>query len=181
MFNLLNQENYSVLEKEKLRYGIQIILSEFNKLLIIYLVAFLLNCVMPTLVTHLTFLLLRQVCLGYHFKSLYTCIGWSMITFPIAIKFLTELNRDFSGVFLYAIFCILLLTIYILAPKGTENQPIISEKHRNYLRKKMSVRLLVIIAVFCFSSEEIKILIAYGVFLEVIMLFLQTLKGEDVI
>jgi len=179
LFSLLNQENYSVLEKEKLRFGIQIILSEFNKLLIIYLVAFVLDCVVPTLVTHLTFLLLRQVCLGYHFKGLYTCIIWSILTFPVAIKSLLEFyDWNLSGAFLYGIFGILLLAIYVLAPRGTENQPVINKKHKSYLRKKMSFRMIILIGVFCFSSEEIRVLISYGVFIEVIMLILQTLKGD---
>ncbi|MFJ8235576.1 accessory gene regulator ArgB-like protein [Ureibacillus sp. NPDC094379] len=179
LFSLLKQENYSVLEKEKLRFGIQIILSEFNKLLIIYLIAFLLDCAVPTLVTHLTFLLLRQVCLGYHFNSLSVCIVWSMIAFPVTTKFLTLYTQNVSGTFLYGIFCILLLSIYTLAPKGTENQPIINNKHQVYLRKKISRRLIILIGVFYFSSLEFKILISYGVFLEVFLLILQTLKGDD--
>lgn len=176
---MLNQENYSVVEKEKLRFGIQIILSEFIKLLIIYLVAFLLDCIVPTMITHLAFFLLRQVCLGYHFKNLYICVGWSIIVFPLAVKFLANSYVEFLETSLYIGLCILLLLVYILAPRGTENQPIISKKHRSYLREKMSKRMLIIIGVFCFSSLETKVLITYGVFLETIMIILQTLKGED--
>ncbi|MEL4024856.1 accessory gene regulator ArgB-like protein [Lysinibacillus endophyticus] len=181
MFSFLNQENFSPLEKEKLRFGIQIVLAEINKLLIIYLVAFLLDCFVPTLITHLSFLLLRQVCLGYHFKNLYICIAWSLIAFPIAINFLTNQFGNLSAIFLYIGFCILLLFIYILAPQGTENQPIISEKHRSYLRKQMNIRLFILIGVFCFSPEEMKVLISYGVFLEVFMLITQKIKGEKLV
>ncbi|MGE7664834.1 accessory gene regulator ArgB-like protein [Ureibacillus composti] len=181
MFNLLVQENYSVLEKEKLRFGIQIVLSELIKLLIIYVIAILLDCVLPTFITHLAFLILRQVCFGYHFKGLLTCIAWSIITFPVAIKCLIELHHqlNFSDATLYVIFCTFLLAVYLLAPKGTVNQPIINEKHRRFLRKKMCFRMLLLIGVFCFSSVEIKLLISYGVLIEVIMLTLQpTLKGD---
>ena len=61
LFNLLVQENYSVLEKEKLRFGIQIVLSELIKLLIIYVIAILLDCVLPTFITHLAFLILNRL------------------------------------------------------------------------------------------------------------------------
>ena len=154
------------------------ILSEFHKLLIIYLIAFLLDCFIPTLITHLTFLLLRQVCFGYHFKNLYICIGWSIIAFPIVVNFLSNLYVNPSKTFLYIGFCILLIFVHTLAPKGTENQPIISQKHRSHLRKKMKIRLLFLFLVFSFSPSEIKLFIFYGVFLETILLVLQTLKGE---
>nr|WP_239585764.1 accessory gene regulator B family protein [Lysinibacillus composti] len=181
LFNLLVQENYSALEKEKLRFGIQIVLSELIKLLIIYLAAILLDCVLPTFITHLAFLILRQVCLGYHFNGLFTCIVWSIITFPVAVKCLMELHHhlNFSSATLYVIFCIFLLMVYLLAPKGTVNQPIINEKHCRFLRKKMCFRMLLLIGVFFFSSVEIKLLISYGVLIEVIMLTLQTtIKGD---
>lgn len=66
--------------------------------------------------------------------------------------------------------------IFLLAPKGTVNQPIINQKHRSYLRKKVKIRLLLLVAVFYFSPLEIKAFIAYGIFLEVVMLIVQTLK-----
>lgn len=172
----MNQEQYSDIEKEKLKFGIQIILSEFTKLLLIYLVAFLLDCIVPTSITHLTFFLLRQVCLGYHFKNLYICLSWSTIAFPIAVNYLADLYLNFSITFLYIVTSVLLLVVYKLAPKGTENQPIISQKHQSHLRKKMTIRLLLIVGVFCFSPLEVKVFIAYGVFLETIMLIAQTIK-----
>ena len=178
MFSFLNQEHFSSLEKEKLRFGIQIVLAEFYKLLMIYFVAFLLDCIGPTLITHLSFLLLRQVCLGYHFKNLYICIAWSMLAFPIAIHFITNQSGNRSAIFLYISFCILLLFIYILAPQGTENQPIISAKHRNYLQKQKNIRLVILIGLFCVSTTDMKVLISYGVFLEVFMLISQKIRGE---
>ncbi|MGE7093778.1 accessory gene regulator ArgB-like protein [Lysinibacillus sp. NPDC048646] len=173
LFNLLNQEDYSILEREKLKFGIKIILSEFNKLLIIYAIAFLLDCVIPTLITHLTFFFLRQVCFGYHFKNLYICIGWSIFAFPITVHYLAESLTNFSTTLLFILFCITCLLLYKLAPKGTENQPIINQNHLNHLRDKMKLRLLVIVGLFFLSPFKIKVFIEYGVFLESIMLLLQ--------
>lgn len=152
LFDVLDQEQYSFLEREKLKFGIQIILAEFNKLLIIYLVSLLLDCIIPTLIVHLSFFLLRQVCFGYHFKSLLTCIGWSMVAFPLAIYYLVDFHVNFSVNLLNIIFSILLLMIYILAPKGTNNQPVISKEHRKYLRRKIKIRLLLLVGVYFFSS-----------------------------
>ncbi|WP_223556601.1 MULTISPECIES: accessory gene regulator ArgB-like protein [Lysinibacillus] len=178
LFNVLNQEQYSFLEREKLKFGIKIILSEFNKLLLIYLAAFLLDCMFPTLITHLSFFLLRQVCLGYHFKSLFTCIGWSMVAFPVAIYYLADFYVNFSELLLNIIFCILLVSIYTLAPKGTKNQPVISNAHREHLRRKMKIRLFLLVGVYFLSPIVVKFFIFYGVFLETIMLVLQSIKGE---
>ena len=178
LFNLLDGEEYLPIEREKLKFGIQIILTEFYKLLFIYLIAFLLNCIVPTLIIHLIFFLLRQVCLGYHFKNLYVCLIWSAMVFPVVAHYLTNLNIKLQVAYLYTGISIFILFIYMLAPKGTKNQPIINRKHRNYLRKKMTIRLLLIVVIFCFSPLKIKVFIIYGVFLETIMLIVQTLKGR---
>lgn len=133
-----------------------------------------------TLIIHLTFFLLRQVCLGYHFKVLYTCLIWSAIAFPVAAHYLAGLSINFSVTYLYISSIILFLLIFILAPKGTVNQPIINQRHQGYLRKKMTARLLLLIVVFCFSPLSVKVFIVYGVFLETIMLIVQTLKERIV-
>ncbi|MGN7479039.1 accessory gene regulator ArgB-like protein [Solibacillus silvestris] len=174
----MNQEHYSMLEREKLKFGIQIILSEFYKLLLIYLLAFLLDCIFPTFIIHLTFFLLRQVCLGYHFSNLYICLVWSAIAFPVAADYLADLTIVLPVIYLYIGTSILLLLVYTLAPKGTGNQPVINQTHRSHLRKKMNIRLLLIIGAFCLSPLKIKAFIAYGILLETVMLIVQTLKGE---
>ncbi len=40
----LIQENHNEIEKEKIRFGIQLIVNDIWKILFIYIVAFLLNC-----------------------------------------------------------------------------------------------------------------------------------------
>lgn len=174
----MNQEHYSTIEQEKLKFGIQIFLSEFYKLLVIYLVALLLDCIVPTLIIHLSFFLLRQVCLGYHFNNLYICLICSVLAFPIAAHYIAILDFSFSTFNLYLGILLLVSIIYILAPRGTENQPIINQKHLSYLRQKMTLRLLLLFVAFSFSPLQIKLFIIYGVFLEVIMLIIQTLKGR---
>lgn len=176
LINYLDQEHYSGLERKKLTFGIQIVLSETFKLLLIYLVAFLLNCIIPTLIIHLTFFLLRQVCLGYHFNNLYVCLVWSTLAFPLAAGYIADIDVVIPTLYLYTGSGILLVLIYMLAPKGTENQPVINQMHRNYLRKKMTIRLLLIVVVLILSPLKIKYFIIYGILLETTMLLIQTLK-----
>lgn len=176
LFTWLNQATYNESEREKLKFGIQMILSEFYKALIIYLTAYFLDCVIPTLITHLTFFFLRQVCFGYHFKNLYVCIVWSLISFPLATNYLANLNVDFSSIIQYFILGIFLVSFYFLAPQGTENHPIISQQHRRYLRKKMTVRLCLLVVVFFIIPSGIQLFITYGLFLETLMLILQIIK-----
>ena len=177
---MLNQKDYPSIKEEQLKFGIQIILSELYKILLIYYLAFLLDCIVLTLVVHITFFLLRQVCLGYHFKNLYVCLIWSTIAFPIATNYITNLTLNFSSFYLYVGILLPLSIIYILGPRGTENQPIINQSHRSYLRKKIIIRLLLLITVFYFSPLKIQIFIIYGVILEVFMLILQILKERVV-
>ncbi|WP_342471385.1 accessory gene regulator B family protein [Metasolibacillus sp. FSL H7-0170] len=54
---LIKQRIYTRLEQEKIRYGVRIILKEFYKLLLLYSVAFLLDCLLPTFIIHMVFYL----------------------------------------------------------------------------------------------------------------------------
>ena len=166
------------MEKEKLKLGIQIIISESYKLILIYLLAYLLNCIVPTLIAHLTFFILRQVCFGYHFNNLIICLATSIIAFPITIKYLADYYSIIPTFLLYIIFIIILVFIYKLAPKGTEKHPIINQHHKKYLRRKMAFRVFIIVGIFCISTFEIKVFIAYGALLESLMLISQSIKGE---
>lgn len=178
VFRLLDQDHFSDLEREKLRFGIQIILAESYKIILVYSLAFLLDCIIPTLLAHLTFFLLRQVCLGYHFDNLWVCLCISIITFPIAIKYIALNYNSISTTYLYIIFAIILILIYTLSPKGTEKQPVINQEHKKYLRKKMTLRVLLIVGIFCIMPFGMKVFIAYGAFVESIMLIAQSMKGE---
>ncbi|MFC5542826.1 accessory gene regulator ArgB-like protein [Ureibacillus suwonensis] len=178
MYHLLNQEYFSNLEREKLKFGIQLILSELYKIILIYSLAYLLDCIVPTLIAHISFFLLRQVCFGYHFSNLYVCIGTSIITFPIAVKLIASYYNMISGTLLYIIFGVSLILIYMLAPKGTEKHPLINQNHKKYLRKKMMFRVFLIFGIFCIVNFDVKVFIAYGVLVETIMLIAQSIKGE---
>ncbi len=101
-----------------------------------------------------------------------------MVAFPVAIYYLADFYVNFSELLLNIIFCILLVSIYTLAPKGTKNQPVISNAHREHLRRKMKIRLFLLVGVYFLSPIVVKFFIFYGVFLETIMLVLQSIKGE---
>ena len=161
---LIKQRIYTRLEQEKIQYGVRIILKEFYKLLLLYSVAFLLNCLLPTFIIHMVFYFIRQVAFGAHFQNAVSCIICSILVFPIMALILTSILIPMWvvwGIGAAAVFLILLK-----APVGTGKHPIVNNQHRQYLRKKLYVRIVMINIVLLFSSESMQSYIVYGLVIQ---------------
>lgn len=171
LFNRLVQPQYSELERTKLIFGIRVLLTNVITLLVVYTASILLGCVLETLITHVAFFLVRQVALGYHFKNIYECIAWSAIAFPVASKALTYLSL--MDWIVYAVLAIAAVVIFTIAPCGTTKQPVVNEKHRLHLRKKLKIRLPLIVIAFIFVPSIFKPFLALGLTIQTILLLVQ--------
>ncbi len=178
--NLLSkQANYTELDREKIRFGVRILLSECYKLLIIYGIAYLLGCTLPTLIVHASFLLLRQVALGAHFQSVISCLIWSTLSFPIMAALLHTWTFPAKSVWGIGFICMLL--ILWKAPVETAKQPVVNKQHRQFLRKKVYFRLAIVSIIFCLVPLAIQQLIVWGIVILTICLYIQLFKGGSTI
>ncbi|WP_100332116.1 accessory gene regulator ArgB-like protein [Bacillus xiapuensis] len=173
---LIKQKNYTQLDQAKIRFGVRLIFADLCKFLIVYGAAFLLDCVLPTFVTHITFYTLRQKSFGYHFSSSFSCIAWSVLAFPIMSACLAALPLPLWLVWSTGIFSA--TTVFLYAPVGTAKQPIINEKHRLYLRKQAHTRLLTTGIITCTIPIYIHKFIVLGVAIQSLALLIQKFKGE---
>ncbi|HIW34362.1 MAG TPA: accessory gene regulator B family protein [Candidatus Paenibacillus intestinavium] len=171
LFNRLVRENHTTLERSKLNYGIRIMLTNLTTIVTVYMVAILLGCLLETMITNVAFFLIRQVALGYHFKSLFQCVGYSIIGFPLVSKLITYVS--ISDWIVYTIFALTTFIIVMIAPIGTVKQPVYNEKHRLYLRKRIWPRLGVLLLAILLVPTVLKPFIALGLVLECAVLVVQ--------
>jgi accessory gene regulator B len=172
----LIQENHSEMEKEKIRFGIRLIVNDIWKILFIYIVAFILNCFMATLITHITFIVLRQVCFGFHFQNSVICLVASIVSLPIGLYIITSTTMDTD----YLIFLIGFLSTFLLlllAPVGTTKRPVFNQNHRNYLRKQLFIRLSALWILILILKGDYQLFILYAINLIAISVLTKKILG----
>lgn len=174
---LIQDDHHTELEKEKIRFGIQLIFNDLWKVLIIYIIALVLNCFIPTLVTHIAFILLRQVCFGFHFQNSWICLISSIVSLPVALYLVDRINLDSEYKFLIGILTSLILLI--IAPIGTKKRPVFNQKHRIYLRKKLIIRLFILWLTILFLKENYQTFIMYAILLITISVIIQKILGGE--
>ena len=158
-------DNYSHIEKVKIAYGMEILLENLIKTVIIIGLAFALGGLKYTLVAILSFAILRFFTFGLHCQSGLMCLLLSVfldVMSPILIKdiYVGTIPR-----------CILMITyvflIFKYAPADTENVPILSKKERKQKKIASYILLSVAILVACIiPNNEISNILVFGYFIQ---------------
>lgn len=174
---LIQQGSYSELEQEKIRFGVRLIWTEVYKMIIVYIVAFALDSLLPTMVTHLSFYILRQVSFGYHFSSVTSCMAWSIVAFPILSAVLNKFPLNSWVLWGGGGLAVVIMMYH--APVGTKKHPIVNEKHRLFLRKKLWMRLFIVGVFLCLVPVSIQSFIVLGLIIQSVVLLMQVLGGEE--
>lgn len=172
--NFLITPTHTSIEQSKIRYGVEVIISEMQKLLIIYGVAIFLNCLLEAFVTHISFYILRQVCFGFHFENKATCIIWSIVLFPILSKISTYVRLD--NLHLLIILGGSSLILLGIAPRGTAKHAVINDAHKQYLKKKIIKRIVILFIIALFIPPYFQKLITLGIIIELCLVILQIFK-----
>lgn len=126
-------------EIEIIQYGIQGILINTFKFIILFSTAYLLKILNYTVVAFIAFGILRTFASGVHASSSMKCILINYITFLGNVYL--SLNVQLSKLLISAIFIISLILIIIYAPADTNERPLVS---RN-LRKKLKIKSIIIV------------------------------------
>lgn len=178
LVNILIQEKHNYIEREKIVYGVRLILNDFWKVIIIYLIAYCLNCFTATFITHIVFYMLRQVCFGFHFQNNIVCLITSIISLPVGIFFIKSLNREDN----YMLFLAIISTLVLLsfAPIGTKKRPVFNQNHRVFLRKKLFVRLLILWTISILLHEDFQYFILYAIVLIAVSILTQKILGGNI-
>lgn len=145
------RRNMSEIDDEKaevIKYGLELIIGEIPKIIILFGIAFLLGIGKLVVFTYLALMPYRATSGGFHLKTHVGCIlGTS--AFYYSIVFLSKyivLQDVYKVVLAICVGILGVIIISLYAPADTENLPIISKKERK-LKRNLSYLFLAIMLI----------------------------------
>lgn len=135
-------------DEEKLaviKYGLEGLYLTITKLIVIFLLAYILNIFKEVIIFLLIYNVIRTTSFGLHATKSWICLLSStliFIGFPIVCKYI-HLTNDFKVI----LGLILILFIYKNSPADTQKRPIVNPKRRMFF--KYCSTFIAIIFIFC--------------------------------
>ena len=158
---------------EVLMYGIQLIIGEIPKMLLLFAIGFLLGIGWYTIFAYVALIPYRASSGGFHLKSHLGCIvGSSVFYYGIVYlsKFLVlDATQRYILAFIALIFGVIMVSIY--APADTENVPILSKKARKQKKILSYITLILTLgAAELIKDNVISNILVFGVIIQTIMI-----------
>lgn len=155
----LNKEGAQL---QKMKLGIEILLINLSKFLIIFILAAMLNLLKEVIFISTMFAVIRSSSFGLHAKNSIMCTIVTIVMF-IGGAYLSQ-YLVLNNYEVFIIFTILNMLLYKYAPADTENHPLLGADFREKLRKKTLVKSMFLMALaMAILSNKIKILITLAV------------------
>lgn len=131
---------------EVINYGIQLIVGEIPKILLLFIVAFILKIGWLTVFAFFAILPYKKFSGGFHLKThlgciIGTCLFYFLTVYMSKYIVFEQVYIKYIIILVEWIFSMIMVKLY--APADTENLPILSEKERKY-KKIMSYITLTI-------------------------------------
>lgn len=153
-----------------INFGVRLIFGELPKILILFIIGFLLNMGWQTLLLFFLIAPYRSFTGGFHLKTHLGCMITTSILYlsPIIIAKYFEISHSFiiyvlAGIL--SIFSIFIIAKY--APADTENMPILSKKERKSKKIKAYISLGILLSIIIFSPyKQFSYMIIYAMFLQ---------------
>ncbi|WP_163655407.1 accessory gene regulator B family protein [Listeria sp. PSOL-1] len=145
----------------KVKYGLEVIIINVTKLVIVWVAALILGVFFQMLVVHLTYLILRRYSFGLHAKNSFVCTLTSLAMFALG-PFLFQ-NVSSNNIAVVMVFAFVLFNMYLFAPADTESLPLMNKDNRKKLKRKAVVSTVIITGITVFIPfAEMKTLIMLG-------------------
>ena len=158
---------------EVLMYGIQLIIGEIPKMLLLFALGFLLGIGWYTIFAYIALMPYRAPSGGFHLKSHLGCILGTNIFFH-GIVFLSKFLildsiQKYILAFVSLIFGIVMVSLY--APADTENVPILSKKERKQKKILSYITLVLTLAAgVLIQNSVVSNILIIGVIVQTIMI-----------
>ena len=146
------------IELQKMILGMEILLHNMPKMVLMMVVALYLGILPQTLVTWLSFIVIRRNTGGLHAGSSITCTIMTLLMFVAVPYALIEIQIG-VGIFLL-IFVIIGFGLYRYSPSDTAARPILGKKKRARLKKRAVATSVFILALGLLLRNEM----LYGLF-----------------
>lgn len=159
----------------KMKLGIETILTNVSKGLIVYGTAIILGLFLQTLILHVAYAILRRYSYGLHANSSTVCSVISIVLFigtPILCQYI-----PFNSLVVIGCGLLFITLLYLYAPADTDKSPIIGAERRRTLRMKSMVACAVITGIaFLYPDPFIKSLLMLGMAIQIVMILPLTYK-----
>ena len=164
-----NQKDLNQEDKEKLAYGLEGLYMSITKLVIIFLIAFLLGFIKEFIITLIFFNIIRFPGFGFHAsKSVVCLIASTLLVLGLPYLF-TNIEVSLT---IKIILCIVsVITFIICAPADTWKRPL-TNKRKRIIRKVVACSLAVIysVLIIVFNGYEISNLLMAALLIETILI-----------
>lgn len=165
-----NVENIDEEKEMVIDFGVRLIFGELPKILILFIIGFVLKIGWYTILLFLLLAPYRSCTGGFHLKTHIGCMISTMILYigPVILAKCIEIPNNYIIYIMTAIvgiIGIILVTKY--APADTENIPILSKKERKSKRIKAYICGSILLAIVILSPNKlISLMLIYGIFLQ---------------
>ena len=164
-----NQKDLNQEDKGKLAYGLEGLYMSITKLVIIFLIAFLLGFIKEFIITLIFFNIIRFPGFGFHASKSVVCLIASTLLILGLPYLFTNIEVSLT---IKIILCIVsVITFIICAPADTWKRPLTNKKKR-IIRKVVACSLAVIysILIIVFNGYEISNLLMAELLIETILI-----------
>lgn len=162
MDSIQNNSNHTEEDLIKIKYGVQILIINIEKLIILIMVASILGMLKYSLFCLLCFGILRLFAAGVHADSSIKCNIINLVVFIVGPCLILHINLN--SYILTCMFLASFLLVAFYAPADTKERPLINKNLRKGL--KIKAILTVCISYFIFIKIDIypyKELLAYSI------------------
>lgn len=153
-----------------INFGVRLIFGELPKILILFIIGFLLNMGWQTLLLFFLISPYRSFTGGIHLKTHLGCMITTSILYLLPIilsKYILISDKNILYILagLITIFSIIIIAKY--APADTENMPILSKKEIKSKKIKAYISLVVLLSIIIFNPyKQFSYMIIYAMFLQ---------------
>ena len=174
---LQRKNNLDHIQFLKVRLGMQVLAINIEKSIVVYGLAIIFHTFFYTLLTHLSYFLIRRHAHGTHANSSLLCHIQNIIFFIIFPYLIIKLDINYFVLLSMALVGLIITILY--APAATKKQPI---PRRLVKRKKiLSIFLYcTIVVISLVTKEPVNKLILFGVILESLTLLPIFFPKEDI-
>ena len=162
-------------ELQKMILGMEILIINISKLIIIYVLAAIIGIVLQALLIQRSYALVRRYSFGLHALNSTVCTVVSCLLFVMLPWGL--LYVGIGNIAVLAIFIPVILCLYLYAPADTKARPLVGRKLRAKLKIKAIVcGVFIMIITLLVPNESVKLLLTLGAVYQAISILPLTYK-----
>ena len=161
----MNEEKASIID-----FGVRIIIGEIPKIILLFIIGFLLGIGWYTLLFFLLLAPYRSFTGGFHLKTHLGCMVTTTILYLLPIilaKSITITNNIVFYVMAGVVGLMSIIFIVKYAPADTEDVPVLAKKDRKMKKIKAYLWLFILLGIILFIPNQIiNYMLIYGIFLQ---------------